>query len=59
MFNQIKEYLSNLIGKEEGAILSIIVSVVMGLLLLLIFQDNVDILRLLYGLFYLLQHFHH
>jgi hypothetical protein len=59
MFNQIKEYLSNLLEKEEVSILSIIISVVTGLLLLLIFQNNIDLLRLLYALLYLLQHLHH
>ncbi len=62
MFNQMKEYLSNLLGKEERSILSIIISVVTILLILLIIpptQDRIDMARLLHSLFYLLQHFHH
>jgi hypothetical protein len=59
MFNQTKEYLSNLLEKEYVSILSIVISVVIGLLLLIIFQNNTDLLRLLYALLYLLQHLHH
>jgi phosphomevalonate kinase len=59
MLSRIKEYFKSLLEKEGLSISSITITVVIGLLFLLIFQDNSgNVLRIIHGIFYLLQHFH-